>query len=187
MDIPFSEVNRLIAARLVGKTFPEDKSGAVEVLVRSASVVPSGDRLLISLRVKANETTSWFGLGTEATVHVWGRPALDREQQVMRLTDVALDVESEGFLGAAARATAPYLKSALAENAVVDLKPFIANARKSIETAIAEFRLGGEGVRIDAAVTDLRLAEIAFDAQTLRLIAEAEGTAAVAVSALPPR
>ena len=187
IDVPFSEVNRLIAARLIGKTFPEDKSGAVEVLVRSASVVPSGDRLLISLRVKANETTSWFGLGTEATVHIWGRPALDRQQQVMRLTDIALDVESEGFLGAAVRATAPYLKTALAENAVVDLKPFIANARKSIETAIAEFRLGGEGVRVDAAVTDLRLAEIAFDAQTLRLIAEAEGTAQVAVSALPTR
>ena len=155
------------------------------MLVRSASVAPSGDRLLISLRVKANETTSWFGLGTEATVHIWGKPALDREQQVMRLTDVALDVESEGFLGAAARAAAPYLKTALAENAVIDLKPFIANARKSIDSAIADFRGGGEGVRIDAAVNDLRLGEIAFDAQTLRLIAEANGTAQVAVSALP--
>jgi hypothetical protein len=187
IDVPFSELNRLIAARLIGKTFPEDKSGAVEVLVRSAQVAASGDRLLISLRVKANETTSWFGLGTEATVHIWGRPALDRQQQVMRLTDIALDVQSEGFVGAAVRAAAPYLKTALAENAVIDLKPFIANARKSIETAIAEFRLGGEGVRVDAAVTDLRLAEIAFDAQTLRLIAEAEGTAQVAVSALPRR
>jgi hypothetical protein len=187
IDIPFSEANRIIAARLSGKTFPEDKSGAVEVLIRSASVVPSGDRLLISLHVKANETTSWFGLGTEAKVHIWGRPVLDREQQVMRLTDIALDVESEGFVGAAVRAAAPYLKTALADNAVVDLKPFIANARKSIEAAIAEFRLGGEGVRVDAAVTDLRLAEIAFDAQTLRLIAEADGTAQVAVSALPTR
>jgi hypothetical protein len=187
IDVPFSELNRLIAARLIGKTFPEDKSSAVEVLVRSAQVAASGDRLLISLRVKANETTSWFGLGTEATVHIWGRPALDRQQQMMRLTDIAVDVESEGFLGAAMRAAAPYLKTALAENAVVDLKPFIANARTSIETAIAEFRLGGEGVRVDAAVTDLRIAEIAFDAQTLRLIAEAEGTAQVAVRALPAR
>lgn len=187
IDVPFVEVNRLIAAQLIGKTFPQDQSSAVSVLVRSANVAPSGDRLLISLRVKANETTSWFGLGTEATVHIWGKPALDREQQVMRLTDIALDVESEGFLGAAARAAAPYLKTALAENAVIDLKPFIANARKSIDTAIADFRGGGEGVRIDAAVNDLRLAEIAFDAQTLRLIAEADGTAQVAVSALPAR
>lgn len=187
IDVPFSEVNRLIAARLVGKTFPEDKSSAVAVLVQAVNVAPSGDRLLISLRVKANETASWFGLGTEATVHIWGKPVLDREQQVMRLADIALDVESEGFLGAAAKAAAPYLKSAVAENAVIDLKPFIANARKSVDTAIADFRLGGDGVRVDAAVTDLRLAEIAFDANTLRLIAEADGTAQVAVSALPAR
>ena len=93
IDVPFTEVNRLIAAQLTGKTFPQDQSSGVSVLVRSANVAPSGDRLLISLRVKANETTSWFGLGTEATVHIWGKPALDREQQVMRLTDVALDVE----------------------------------------------------------------------------------------------
>jgi hypothetical protein len=187
IDVPFTEVNRLIAAQLTGKTFPQDQSSAVSVLVRRASVAPSGDRLLISLRVKANETTSWFGLGTEATIHIWGKPTLDREQQVMRLTDIALDVESEGVLGAAARAAAPYLKAALAENGVIDLKPFIANARKSIETAIADFRGGAEGVRVDATVNDLRLAEIAFDAQTLRLIAEAEGTAQVAVTSLPGR
>jgi hypothetical protein len=187
IDIPLSEVNRLVAARLNGKTFPEDKSGAFEVTVRDASVAASGERLLISLRVKASETASWFGLGTDAVVHIWGRPALDREQQVMRLTDVALDVESEGVLGAAMRAAVPYLTTAVAENSVVDLKPFIANARKSIETAIAEFQLGGEGARVEAGITGLRLIEIGFDAQTLRLIAEADGTVGVAVSALPMR
>ena len=107
---------------------------------------------------------------------------LDAQQQMLRLTDIALDVESEaafGLLGAAARAAVPYLQPALAENAVVDLKPFTANARKSIEAAIADFRASGEGVRVDAAITDLRLAGIAFDAKTLRVIAEADGTAKV--------
>ena len=42
-------------------------------------------------------------------------------------------------------------------------------------------------MRVDAAVTDLRLVEIEFDAKTLRVIAEANGTAQVAVSALPAR
>ena len=70
---------------------------------------------------------------------------------------------------------------------MIDLKPFIANARKSIDTAIADFPAGGEGVRVDAAVTDLRLAEIAFDTQTLRLIAEAEGTVSAVVNTLPAR
>ena len=107
---------------------------------------------------------------------------------MLRLTAIELDVESEaafGFLGAAARGAVPYVKDALAENARIDLKPFAANARKSIEAAIADFRKSGEGVQVDAAVTDLRLAGIEYDAKTLRIIAEADGTVKVAISALP--
>ena len=36
-----------------------------------------------------------------------------------------------------------------------------------------------------AEITDLRLADIAFDSKTLRVIAEAEGTIKVAVNKLP--
>ena len=103
-------------------------------------------------------------------------------------TDIALDVESEaafGLLGAAARAAVPYLETALAENAVVDLMPLAANARKSIEAAIADFRKSADGVRVDAAITALRLVGIEFDAKTLRVIAEADGTVRVAVAKLP--
>jgi uncharacterized protein DUF4403 len=158
--------------------------------VRDANVAASGDRLLISLRVKANETRSWFGLGADATIHVWGRPVLDRARQVLRFDDLALDVESEaafGLLGAAARAAVPYLEKSLAENATVDLVPLTANARKSIETALADFRKSVDGVRVDAAVTDLRLVGVEFDAKTLRVIAEADGTVQVAVTKLADR
>lgn len=185
IDVPFAELNRLLEAQFAGKSFPEDKSGAMEVTVRRATVAASGDLLLISLRVNAVERKSWFGFGTEATVHVWGRPVLDREAQVLRLADVALDLESEGLLGAAARAAAPYLEKTLAERTTIDLKPFAANARKGIETAIAEFRGGGDGVKIDAAVTDLRVVGIAFDSTTLRIVAEADGAAKVIVTSLP--
>ena len=107
VDIPFTEMNRLLAAQLTGKTFPEDKSGAFEATVRGVNIAASGDRLLISLRVTANEKKSWLGLGAEATIHVWGRPVLDSGRQLLRLEDVKLDVDSEaafGLLGTAARA-----------------------------------------------------------------------------------
>lgn len=185
IDIPFTEVNRLVAEQFVGKTFPEDKSAAVQVTVRDASVAASGDRLLISLRVRAVESTSWFGFGTDATINIWGRPVLDRDNQTIGLADVALDLETEGFLGAAARAAAPYLERTLAERTVLDLKPFAASARQSIAAAIGEFRGAGEGVRVDAAVKDLRVADIAFDATTLRVVAEANGEARVTVTQLP--
>jgi hypothetical protein len=187
IDVPFTEVNRLVAAQLTGKTYPPDGHGAYEATIRAASIAASGDRLLISLRVKAREKASWFGLGAEADVHVWGRPVLDAEHQTLRLTDISLDVESEaafGLLGAAARAAVPYLKDTLADDAVIDLKPFAGNARNSMEAAIADFRTVAPGVRADVNFSDLRLLDIEFDATTLRVIAEANGTANVAVSSL---
>ena len=90
-----------------------------------------------------------------------------------------------GLLGAAARAAMPYLQQALADNAVIDLKPFAADALKKIDAALADFTKVGDGVRVDAAVDELRLTGIAFDSKTLRIIAEADGTARVAVTRLP--
>ena len=107
---------------------------------------------------------------------------------MLRLNEVELAVESDaafGLLGGAARAAVPYLQEALAEKAVVDLKPFAADARQKIGAALADFRQNSQGVRVEAAVNDLRLTAIEFDSTTLRIIAEAGGTVKVAVSELP--
>ncbi len=104
--------------------------------------------------MKAHEKKSWFGFGAEATVQIWGKPALDAKNQMLRFTDLSVAVESEaayGLLGAAARAGMPYLQNALAEQAVVDLKPFAADAKKKI--AAWRWRISSkssEGVRVDA-------------------------------------
>jgi hypothetical protein len=188
VDMSFTALTQIIEAQLVGKTFPEDGSGSVDVTVRHASVAASGDRLLISLLVKAKEKQSFFGFGGEATVHVWGRPVLDQAQQTLRLTDVELAVESEaafGLLGAAARAAMPRLQQALADKMVVDLKPFASNAQKKIAAVIADFQKNEDGVRVTAEVTSIRLAGIAFDSRTLRVIVDAEGAINAYVSTLP--
>ena len=115
------------------------------------------------------------------------RPVLDQAQQTLRLTDIQLAVESEaafGLLGAAARAAVPHLQRALAEKATIDLKPFASNAQKKIAAVIADFQKNEDGLRVAAEITSLRLADIAFDSKTLRVIAEAEGTINVAVSKL---
>jgi hypothetical protein len=193
IDVPFTELNRVMELQLKDKTFPEtgnapgQKSPPGQVTVLASSISAAGERLLISLRVKAKETKSWFGFGAEATVHVWGKPVLDREQQMMRLTDITLDVQSEaafGLLGTAARAAIPYLQKALADHAVVDLKPFAASALKSIDTALADFQKPVDGVEVEAAVTALRLTGIEFDSTTLRVTAEADGTARALVRKL---
>ena len=188
IDMRFTELNKLLDPQMKGRHFPEDSSGPVDVEVLRASLAAAGDRLLISLRVKAREKKSWFGFGTEATVQIWGKPLLDAQNQLLRLTDLSLAVESEaafGLLGAAARAAMPYLQKALADKATIDLKPFAKDARAKIGAALTEFEQVGNGVRVDAAVQDLRLTGIEFDARTLRIIAEANGTVKVEVTQLP--
>src|SRR3977135_1532403 len=54
IDIPFTEVNRLMEKELKGKTFPEDRSGAFTATIRSVNLAASGDRLLISVGLRAN-------------------------------------------------------------------------------------------------------------------------------------
>ena len=187
IDVPFTEINKLIAAQMVGRTYPEDGSGPVDVTVRSANVTPSGDRLLISLLVRAKEKKSWFGLGAEATVHIWGRPVLDQAQQTLRLTDIELAVESEaafGLLGAAARAAVPQMQQALLQRATLDLKPIAANAREKIAAAIADYQKIEDGLKVEARIESLTLADIAFDSKTLRVVAEAGGTLNVFVTKL---
>ncbi|WP_082540606.1 DUF4403 family protein [Pseudolabrys sp. Root1462] len=188
IDVPFKDLNKLIDAQLKGKRFPDDKNAPVEVEVLKASLAASDDRLLISLRVKAHERKSWFGFGAQADVAIWGRPKLDPQTQVLRLTDVSLAVESEaafGLLGTTARAAMPYLTQAIADNAVIDLTPFLDDAKKKIGAAMADFRQAGNGVTVETAVNTLRLNGIAFDSNVLRVIAEAEGTAKVSVTQLP--
>src|SRR5207249_10769438 len=135
-----------------------------------ARVAASGDRLLISLLVNAKEKKSFFGFGAEANVHIWGKPVLDQAQQILRLTNIELAVESEaafGLLGAAARAAMPHLQKALADKAVVDLKPFASNARKKIAAVISDLQKNEDGLRVAAEISSLRLAHIAFDAKAL--------------------
>jgi len=188
IDLPFTELDRIVSSQLVGKTFPEDGSGAIAVTVKRATVVPSGDRLLISLLLNGQGKQGWFGgFGGDATVHIWGKPSLDRVQQVLRLTDISLAVESEGafgLLGTASRTAMPYLQRALAERAVIDLKPFANNAKQRIAAAIAELQKNDTGIRITADVTAVRLGAIAFDANIVRVTAEAEGAVSAAVTAI---
>jgi hypothetical protein len=187
IDVPFTDINKIVEAQFAGRTFPEDGASSVGVTVKRAVVAASGDRLLISLLINAKEKKSFFGFGGEANVHIWGKPVLDQAQQTLRLTNVELAVESEaafGLLGAAARAAMPHLQKALAEKATIDLKPFASNAQKKIADVIAGFQKNEDGVRVAAEISSLRLADIAFDSKTLRVTAEAAGTINVYINTL---
>jgi hypothetical protein len=187
IDIPFTELSRLLEAQVAGKTYPEDGSGAFAVKIEKADVAASGDRLLISLLVNVKKRGLLSFFGADATVNVWGQPVLDQQNQILRLTDVTLDVQSNaafGLLGAAAQAATPLLQKALAEKAVIDLKPFAADAKKRIAAAVSQLAARSPGLTANVMINDLRLVGVAYDEKTLRVIANADGTVNVAVSSL---
>ena len=70
------------------------------------------------------------------------------------------------------------------QNATLDLKPIAANAREKIATAIADYQKTEDGLRVEANIDSLTLADIAFDSRTLRVIAEAGGSLNVYVTKL---
>jgi hypothetical protein len=187
IDIPFTELSRLLEAQVAGKTFPEDGSGSFATTIKHANIAASGDRLLISLLVNVRKRGLFSFFGADAAVYMWGRPVLDTQNQILRFTDVALDVQSNaafGLLGAAAQAAAPLLQKTLAEEAVIDLKPFAADAKQRIGTAVGAMAAQSPGLAANVTVDDLRLAGIAYDDKTLRVIANANGTVNVAISSL---
>lgn len=190
IDVPFAELNKLIETQLTDKTFPEDGSGAAQITVLRAVAAAAGKRVIVSMLVKAQERKSWFGLGSEATIHISGKPALDQDRQTLRLDDISLAIESDaafGLLGAAAKTAVPALQNALARYAVFDLRPALANARKSIDKALVDFRKQDDGIKIDAQLTGLRLVGVEFDSEIVRVSAEIDGIARVSVSRLPQK
>jgi hypothetical protein len=141
---------------------------------------------LISLLVRVKKS-GFFSIGADATVYVWGRPVLDQDRQILRFTDVTLDVQSAaafGLLGAAAQAAVPYLQKTLADKAVIALKPFASDAKTRIAAAFGDLAAQAPGLRATVSVDDLRLAGIAYDDKTLRVIANANGAVSVAISSL---
>jgi hypothetical protein len=186
IDVPLTEVSRLLDEEFKGKTFPEDGSGTFATTIRHTAIAASGDRLLISLAVNVKKR-GLLAVGADANVDVWGRPVLDRDRQILRFTDVAVDVQSKaafGLLGEAAQAAVPHLQRTLAEQAVIDLKPFAADAKKRIVTAVSGFAGQNASLSASVSVNELRLTGIAYDDKTLRIIADAKGSVSVAISSL---
>ena len=136
IDIPFTEISRMMEAQLVGKSIPLDRGGASTALVRGVNVAASGGRLLISMRVKANEHKTWFGPvqrrpSTSGGARRWIAGSRPWKLRTSRSTFNRRPPSASSVWRRARRCR--FVEKALTENASIDLKPIAANARKGIE------------------------------------------------------
>ena len=189
IDVPFTELNKRDGGAAQGPHFPGERQRAGRRRsARRRSIAAAGDRLLISLSVKAHETEKLVRLrrrrhraylGQAGARHAEPDFAADRYLARRRIGGAF------GLLSAAARAAMPYLQKALADNARGRSQAVRRRRAQKITLMLAEFRQPAPGTRADAAIDELRLTGIAFDSHTLRITAEAAGSVKVAVSELP--
>jgi hypothetical protein len=103
------------------------------------------------------------------------------ERQGIELVE---DVDPAQRAAADALPAADGKKGRRRQKATLDLKPIAANAREKIAAAIAEYQKSEDGLKVDAKIDSLTLADIAFDSKTLRVVAEAGGSLKVVVTKL---
>ncbi len=111
----------------------------------SASLAAAGDRPAdFAAQVKARERKSWFGFGAAATIQIWGKPRARHHRRRSCASPICRwrsnSEAAFGLLGAAARAAVPYLQRRWPKKAVIDLKPFAADAKAKITAALADFQ-----------------------------------------------
>ena len=152
IDLPFTELNKLLEAQLKGKHFPEDNNAPVDVEVLGANLAAAGDRLLISLKVKAHERKSWFGFGAQATDPDLGQAGArrqDADPAPHRLVAGGGIRRRPSACSAPPRAPpCPTCKRRWPTRRMIDLKPFAADAKAKITAALADFQKSGSpGVR----------------------------------------
>ncbi len=106
----------------------------------------------------------------------------------MRLENVALAVESDALFGADRRRRQdrdPLSASGAGKKRGDRPEADARNARRSIDKALSDFRLQNDDIKVDATMTGLRLVGIEFDSKIVRITAEADGIARVALNKLP--
>ena len=140
--------------------------------------------MLISLLVEVKKQRL-FQLGADATVYVWGKPALDQDHQILRFTDVRSMWNRCGSAFGRRRAGRGALPAnTLADQAVIDLKPFAEDAKKQMSAAVGGLAAQSPGISATAASTIFVWSVSPTTSKTLRMIADARRRVSVAISSL---
>ena len=114
IDLPFTDLNKLLEAQLKGHHYPEGGSAPVDVEVLARTSPPPATAGWRSCsRSRRTSARAGSASARRRPSRSGASPTLDTKTQILRLTDLSLAVELEaafGLLGAAARAAVPYLQ-----------------------------------------------------------------------------
>ncbi len=187
IDIPFTEVSRLLDTQFVGKTFPEDGSGAFAATVK-AGERRGGGRPAPDLASRPRQEAGLLRDRRRRHARYLGQararpeppdPALHRRRARRAVAGGIRAARRGGAGGGALPAKSAGRPGGDRSQAVRRRAPGSRSRRRS-----AGSRRRRRDFSAKVAVTDLRLTGVAYDNTTLRIIANATGSVNVAISSL---
>jgi hypothetical protein len=133
---PYEALTKAATAALAGKTFEGAAAqGKAKVTVKGVEIYPSGERVVVGLKVAADLPTRW--LDVSGDVYLFAKPVVDSATKV-RLADIGFARKLDNEIWSLGTALfEKQIIDALASVAVYDFANDIANAKKSLQEALA--------------------------------------------------
>ena len=188
IDMPFTDINKIVEAQFAGRTFPGGRFGLGRRhrqarqrrgIGRPAADLASGQRQGEKEFLRIRRRGHCAYLGQAGARPGAADPAADRHRTRRRIGGGVRAARGRGARGRAA--------SAKGAGGQGHHRPQAVRLECAEEDRRRDrgFQKNEDGVRVAAEITSLRLADIAFDSKTLRVIAEAAGAINVYITALP--
>ena len=166
LEIPYQQLQELIAPKIIGKNSSISNSGSVSVT--SLDIYPSGQLLTFDIGLNANAVGGL--VKTQGNIYVSAKPVVDSENNLLHLTEVeftrSIDNKVVSVLSTLMR---QQLLNAISKESTIDLDRSITKLENSVKNALSD---PAKTKGIQMSVTDPQI-------QLMALNPQARGIAAI--------
>jgi hypothetical protein len=164
----YNEITRLSKSMLVDSVYKDDESKS-EITIKDVAVYGNRDVLEFKIQVDGFTKKLLVKKNIKGTVYLRATPVLDSVTQVVKLTQVDYDLNSKDiFLKATSAVLANTVKKAVEKNVVVDLKPYLKDAKTSINSTLKQFDT--EYIRFNGQVSNINVNKIYLTDEGIRFL-----------------
>lgn len=164
----YNEISRLSRAMLVDSVYKDEDSKS-EITIKDVAVYGNRDVLEFKIQVDGFTKKLLVKKNIKGVVYLRAIPVLDSLKQEIKLTQVDYDLNSKDlFLKATSAVLANAVKKAVEKNVVVDLKPYLKDAKVSINSTLKQFDT--EYIRFNGQVSNISINKIYLTDEGIRFL-----------------
>jgi hypothetical protein len=164
----YNEISRLSRVMLVDSVYKDEESKS-EITIKDVAVYGNRDVLEFKIQVDGFTKKLLVKKNIKGVVYLRAIPVLDTLKQEIKLTQVDYDLNSKDlFLKATSAVLANAVKKAVEKNVVVDLKPYLKDAKVSINSTLKQFDT--EYIRFNGQVSNISINKIYLTDEGIRFL-----------------